>query len=270
MIMGLLFGRSRLVYFGIYAACGLALAFLILPLLVIIPLSFNQEPYFTFPIASYSLRWYEALAQSDQWHLAAVNSIIVALGSTALSTVLGTLAALGLARSGFPFRSFFQTMLVLPMVVPIIVTAVSLYFLYSRIGLTGSLTGLIIAHATVAVPFVVVTVGGALASFDFTLVRAGNSLGATPWRCFWKITFPLILPGIVSGMIFAFITSFDDVVIALFISNAPQWTLPRQMWSGLRENVDPTILAAAVLLTITTISLQLGLELIKRNRKWAA
>lgn len=270
MIMTLLFGRSRLAYYGIYGACALALAFLVLPLLVVIPLSFNREPYFTFPISSYSLRWYEALAHSDAWHLAAVNSIIVAVGSTTLATILGTLAALGLARSNFPFRSFFQTMLVLPMVVPLIVTAVSLYFLYSRIGLTGSLIGLIIGHTTVAVPFVVVTVGGALASFDFNLVRAGYSLGAAPWRCFWKITFPLILPGILSGMIFAFITSFDDVVIALFIANAGQWTLPRQMWSGLRENVDPTILAAAVMLTVTTISLQLALEFIKRNRKGQA
>lgn len=266
MMLRLLFNGSRLASGGLYAVGTAILFFLVAPLLVILPLSINSEPYFTFPIESYSTRWYEALLDSPQWRLAAVNSLFVAVGATALATILGTLAALGLARPNFPARSVVQSALALPLVVPVIVTGASIYFLYSRAGLTGSFAGLILAHTTIAVPFVVVTVTATLSSYDFTLTRAAYSLGATPWRCFRAVTLPLILPGVVSGMVFAFIASLDDVVIALFIANAAQWTLPRQMWSGLRENIDPTILAAATVLTFVSIAFQVVVELLKRGK----
>lgn len=266
MMMKLLLGGSRPACIGLHVLCGTVLFFLVAPLLVILPLSINQEPYFTFPILHYSARWYEALAQSPEWRLAAINSLLVALGATVLSTLLGTLAALGLSRPGFPGRTFIQGALALPMVVPLVVIAASVYFLYSRIGLTGSFLGLILAHTTIAVPFVVITVTATLSSFDHTLVRAAYSCGATPLHAFRTVTLPLILPGILSGMIFAFIASLDDLVIALFIANAPQWTLPRQMWSGLRENMDPTILAAAAVLTVISITFQLAIEFLKRGR----
>lgn len=265
-MLKLLLGGSRGASISLQVLCGSVLFFLVLPLLTILPLSVNEEPYFTFPIDRYSMRWYEALMESSEWRLAAVNSLMVAIGATVLATVLGTLAALGLSRPGFPARALIQGALALPMVVPLVVTGVSIYFLYSRIGLTGSFAGLILAHTTIAVPFVVITVTATLSSFDFTLVRAAYSCGASPVHSFRTVTLPLILPGVLSGMIFAFIASLDDVVIALFIANAPQWTLPRQMWSGLRENVDPTILAAATILTFISITFQLTVEFLRHGK----
>jgi putative spermidine/putrescine transport system permease protein len=265
-MLRLLLGDSRAASISLHVLCGLVLVFLVAPLLTILPLSVNEEAYFTFPIHQYSMRWYQALMVSPEWRLAAVNSLMVALGATILATVLGTLAALGLSRPGFPARTLVQGALTLPMVVPLVVIGASIYFLYSRIGLTGSFAGLILAHTTVAVPFVVITVTAALSSFDFTLVRAAYSCGASPIHTFRTVTLPLILPGVLSGMIFAFIASLDDVVIALFIANAPQWTLPRQMWSGLRENIDPTILAAATILTFISIAFQVTVEFLKRGK----
>lgn len=263
----LLLGRGafRLVLFRLTA--GAVLVYLSLPLLVVIPLSFNNDPYFVFPITSFSLRWYENLIAVPEWRLAAQNSLLVAVSTTALATCLGTLAALGLADVARRARLPLTMLMASPLAIPAIITAVSLYFLYSRIGLTGSMAGLILAHTTIAVPFVLMTVSAALVRFDRTLQRAGASLGANPLRVFFSITLPEIRGGILSGALFAFIVSFDDVVISLFIANAPQWTLPRQMWSGLKENIDPTILAAAVVLTTVTIALQLLLVVFDRKDK---
>lgn len=261
----LLLGRGtfRLIVFRIIA--GAILVYLSLPLLVVIPLSFNNDPYFVFPITDFSLRWYENLLVVSEWRLAAQNSLVVAALTTALATCLGTLAALGLADAGRRVRLPLTILMASPLAIPAIIAAVSLYFLYSRIGLTGSMIGLILAHTTIAVPFVLMTVSAALVRFDRTLKRAGASLGANPLRVFFSITLPQIRGGILSGALFAFIVSFDDVVISLFIANAPQWTLPRQMWSGLKENIDPTILAAAVVLTTVTIALQLTLLVFDRK-----
>lgn len=265
-MLHLLFGgRNSIGLNALYLFSGLVFVFLIAPILVIIPLSFNQAPYFTFPIEHFSLKWYEILAASPAWQLAARNSVLLATLSTLLATVLGTLASLALAKPDFPLRSFFMALVTAPLVVPVIITAVGLYFAYVPIGLTGSFLGLVLAHATIATPFVVLTVTSILASFDQNLVRAGLSLGASPVETFWRITLPIILPGIVSGMIFAFIVSFDDVVIALFLADAQQWTLPRQMWSGLRENVDPTILAAGTLLAVFSAIIQIVADGLRRR-----
>jgi putative spermidine/putrescine transport system permease protein len=256
-------GPWRLFFFRLIA--GAVLVYLSLPLLVVIPLSFNNDPYFVFPITSFSLRWYGSVVASPEWRLAAENSLIVAVATTALATALGTLAALGLANIGRRARLPLTMLMASPLAIPAIITAVSLYFFYSKAGLTGSLLGLVLAHTTIAVPFVLVTVSAALTRFDRTLARAAASLGADPLRVFRSITLPQIRGGILSGALFAFIVSFDDVVISLFIANAPQWTLPRQMWSGLKENIDPSILAAAVVLTTVTIALQLAMLLLGKK-----
>lgn len=254
----LLIGRGawRLLLF--HCIAGAVLVYLSLPLLAVIPLSFNDDPYFTFPIARFSLRWYEKLIATPEWRLAAQNSLVVAAATTLLATILGTLAALGLADIARRWRLPLTMLMASPLAIPAIITAVSLYFLYSRARLTGSMAGLVLAHVTIAVPFVLVTVSAAMTKLDRTLLRAAASLGAGPLRVFFRVTLPQIRGGILAGALFAFIVSFDDVVIALFIANAPQWTLPRQMWSGLKENIDPTILAAAVVLTFVTIMLQLS------------
>jgi len=256
---------ERAWYYSFRVICGLIFAFLVIPILVIIPLSFNSEPYFTYPMPGYSLRWYEEFFTSPQWLLGLKNSIIVGIFATLVASVLGTLAALGLNRAEFPGKAAILGVLISPIIVPIVITAAGMFYFYSRIGLTGSLAGLVFAHATIGVPFVIITVSATLAGFDNNLVRAGASLGASPVRTFFKVTMPLILPGIVSGGLFAFITSWDELVIAIFLAGTEEHTLPRRMWSGIRELLSPTIMAVATLLILTSIALMVTMELLRRR-----
>jgi putative spermidine/putrescine transport system permease protein len=256
---------DRAWYYSFRIICGLIFAFLVIPILVIIPLSFNSEPYFTYPMPGFSLRWYEEFFNSPQWLLGLKNSIIVGIFATIVASFLGTLAALGLHRAEFPGKAAILGVLISPIIVPIVITAAGMFYFYSRIGLTGSLAGLVFAHATIGVPFVIITVSATLAGFDNNLVRAGASLGANPVRTFFKITMPLILPGIVSGGLFAFITSWDELVIAIFLAGAEEHTLPRRMWSGIRELLSPTIMAVATLLILTSILLMVIMELLRRR-----
>lgn len=260
---------ERLWHYGLRIACGVIFFFLVAPVLVIIPLSFNQDPFFTYPMSGLSLRWYEEIfgdgPLSILWQRSMVNSVIVAVCSTLLATTLGTLAALGLNRADFPLKNALLAVLISPMVVPIIVTAIGMFYFYAQIGLVGSLTGIILAHTAIGAPFVVITVSATLAGFDHNLVRAGSSLGARPLRVFRKVTLPLILPGVASGGLFAFATSWDEIVIVLFMAGAEQHTIPRRMWSGIREHLSPTIIAAATLLIILSIVLMLTMEWLRRR-----
>ena len=260
---------QKLWYYGLRIACGVIFFFLVAPVLVIIPLSFNQDPFFTYPMSGYSLRWYEEIfgdgPLSILWQRSMVNSVIVAVCSTLLATSLGTLAALGLNRAAFPFKNTLLAVLISPMVVPIIVTAIGMFYFYAQIGLVGSLTGIILAHTAIGAPFVVITVTATLAGFDHNLVRAGAILGARPTRVFRKVTLPLILPGVASGGLFAFATSWDEIVIVLFMAGAEQHTIPRRMWSGIREHLSPTIIAAATLLIVLSIVLMLTMEWLRRR-----
>ena len=234
--------------------CASIYLFLIAPILVIIPLSFNAEPYFTFTSgmlhldpAAYSLRWYREIVANDEWLLAMRNSFVIGIFATIIATALGTVAALGLANSRMPYRNTVMALLLSPMIVPVIITAAGMYFFYSSVGLSQTFTGIILAHAALGTPFVVITVTATLSGFDRSLVRAAASLGASPVRGFFDVVVPLILPGVISGGLFAFITSFDEVVAVLFLSGAEQRTIPRQMWAGIREQISPTILAVATL-----------------------
>lgn len=252
--------------------CIMIYVFLMLPILVIIPLSFNAQPYFTFTqemltfqSTGYSLRWYEELLTNPNWRLAISNSLAVAIAATLLSTFLGTLAALGLSSPYMPFRKAVTSVLLLPLIVPLIVVAAGTYFFYSQIGLAQTLPGIIIAHTMLGTPFVVVTVSATLAGFDRGLLRAAASLGATPSRTFFKVVMPLISPGMLSGGLFAFVISFDEPVIALFLAGFEQRTVPVQMWSGIREQLSPDILAAATLLILLSVMLLITAELLRRR-----
>lgn len=244
---------------------GLVLLFLIAPILVITPLSFNSIKYFTYPMPGLSLRWYEDFFFNDRWQSALRTSIVVAFATTALATALGTLAALGLSRARFPAKALVMSLLISPMVVPVVITAVGMYFFYTRIGLSNTIPGLILAHTVLATPFVVIVVTATLSGFDQTLMRAGASLGGDPVRVFFKIVLPLILPGVISGALFAFVTSFDEVVVALFLSSPETRTLPKQMFSGIREEISPTITAAATFLVVVSIVLLTSMELLRRR-----
>ncbi|WP_339488816.1 ABC transporter permease [Pseudomonas sp. EL_65y_Pfl2_R95] len=268
-------------YFGFWYHLGswllkgsswLVLFFLIMPILVIIPLSFNVEPFFsftkgmlTFQPEAYSLRWYSAIFSDPKWILAIKNSFFIGICATLIATILGTCAAVGLARDDMPARRLITALLLSPMIVPLIITAAGMFFFYSDLGLAGNYLGVILAHAALGTPFVIITVTATLAGFDYSLVRAGLNLGARPVRVFWDIIMPLIRPGVISGALFAFITSFDEVVVILFMAGPQQRTIPRQMFSGLREQINPSILAIATLLILLSIIMLVTLELLRRR-----
>jgi len=242
------------------------LAFLLVPILVIIPLSFSASSFLAYPMPGWSLQWYHNLFTSDDWVRAAKNSFIVAPAATLIATVLGTLAAVGLARVQFAGKGLLMSLLIAPMVVPIVVVGVGTYLFFARIGLADTYLGLILVHAALGAPFVVTTVLATLQGFNHNLVRASLSLGAGPVQTFFRVTLPVIAPGVISGALFAFATSFDEVVVTLFIAGPTQVTLPRQMFTGIRENITPTIAAVATLLIIFTTCLMLVLEWIRGRR----
>ncbi|GJL82719.1 MAG: polyamine ABC transporter permease [marine bacterium B5-7] len=263
---------ERVWFYSYRTICGLIFFFLIAPIVVIIPLSFNAVPFFTFTEemlkfdpAGYSLKWYEDFFTSLNWRGAVKNSGIIALFSTLIATFLGTVAALGLSKSEMPFKSTIMALLISPMIVPLIISAAGMYFFYSRIGLQGTYIGVILAHAALGTPFVVITVTATLSGFDLVLIRSAASLGATPTTTFFRIIVPLILPGVISGALFAFITSFDEVVVVLFVGSYEQRTIPWQMFSGIRERISPTILAVATILVIVSIMLLTVVELLRRR-----
>lgn len=251
---------ERVWYYAFRVLCGGILLFLITPILVIIPLSFNADSILLYPMSGFSLRWYDEFFFSDTWTHALKNSLIVAPSATLLAMIFGTLAAIGLTRVDFPGKALLTAVLISPMVVPVVIVGVATYSFFAPIGLTGSYLGLILAHAALGVPFVVTTVSATLQGFDYNLVRAAASLGANPVTAFFRVTLPLVAPGIISGGLFAFGTSFDEVVVTLFLASPEQTTLPRQMFAGIRENISPAIAAVATILTLCSILMLLTLE----------
>ncbi|MEO1918147.1 MAG: ABC transporter permease [Paracoccaceae bacterium] len=290
---------QRVWYYAFRVICALIFIYLITPVLIIIPLSFNAEPYFTFTSGmmgldpeAFSLRWYadifhNGMADPDAtegwwadmwqnavWIRATKNSFIIGFWATALATSFGTLAAIGLSRSEMPYKGLIMSILISPMIVPLIVTAAGMFYFYSndfnpfiegKQALAGSKMGIILAHAALGTPFVIITVTSTLVGFDNSLTRAAANMGAGPVRTFFKVQMPLILPGVISGGLFAFITSFDEVVAVLFLAGPEDKTIPRQMWSGIREQISPTILAVATILVIISIALLTVLELLRRR-----
>ncbi|CUA88417.1 ABC-type spermidine/putrescine transport system, permease component II [Chelatococcus sambhunathii] len=254
--------RALQIVFG-----SLVVAFLILPIIAILPLAFTSSVFLTYPIPSYSLRWFEELVTADVWRLSIINSLIVGGGATLLSTVLGTLAALGLRGNALPLAGLLRTLFLLPMVVPAVVLGVGMQIFLVRLGLASTYPGVIIAHAVLCVPFVVVSVSAALQGIDPAVEKAAMSLGAPPITVFRRVTLPLAVPGVVSGAVFAFATSLDEVVITLFVAGPNQRTLARQMFSSIRENISPTVAAAALLLIVGTLCLAALAALLRRREK---
>jgi putative spermidine/putrescine transport system permease protein len=263
---------QRVWYYTFRVICGLLFFFLIFPIMVIIPLSFNAQDFFTFTpemlsfsADGFSLKHYEDFFSNSDWQRSLRNSFSIAPVATLFSVTFGTLAAIGLSQSHVPFRGAIMAMLISPMIVPLIISAAGMYFFYSRLGLQGTFIGVVLAHAALGTPFVIITVTATLIGFDKSLVRAAANMGAGPVRTFFKVQMPLILPGVISGALFAFITSFDEVVVVLFVGSAGQKTLPWQMFTGLREQISPTILAVASLMVAISILLLTTLELIRRR-----
>ena len=247
------------------ALTALVLVFLVAPIVIIVPLSFSSGSFFYYPLPGFSLRWYRDFFTSSFWLPSVWNSLIVGSTATLTATALGTMAALGIWRARFPGQALVLALLISPMVVPVIIVAVGVYFAFAPLGLTDGYAGLILAHTTLAVPFVVVTVLATLSGFDRTLLRAAASLGAAPVTTFRRVTLPLILPGVLSGAVFAFAASFDEVVVALLLAGPGQRTLPRQMFAGINDNISLTITAAATMLIAISLVLMVAVGLLRRR-----
>src|SRR5436189_795255 len=256
---------ERIAGIGLNVLTGAVLVFLVAPILTIVPLSFSSGSFFYYPLPGLSLRWYEDFFSSSFWLQSLENSLIVGISATVLATALGTLAALGIWRARFPAQSLVLAILISPMVVPVVIVAVGAYFAFAPLGLTDGYAGLILAHTTLGVPFVVITVLATLSGFDRTLVRAAESLGASSIATFRRVTLPLILPGVASGAVFAFAASFDEVVVALLIAGPGQRTLPRQMFAGINDNISLTITAAATMLITISLLLMVAVDAFGRR-----
>jgi putative spermidine/putrescine transport system permease protein len=249
------------------AWCAAVLVFLLLPIAAIVPLSFSSGSFLSYPLPGWSLRWYGEVLTGGKWLVALANSLRVGLAATALAVLLGTLAALGLARQRGAWAALLKALMLSPMIVPVILVAVGSYFFLAPLALTSTFTGLILAHTVIAVPFVVVPVLTALEGLDPNLARAAAACGAPPTVAFLRVTLPAIVPAMASGALFAFAASFDDVVIALLIAGPEQRTLPREMFSGLRDSITPALTAVATVMIAFSTALFLLMQALQRRAR---
>ncbi|PPR49257.1 MAG: Trehalose transport system permease protein SugB [Alphaproteobacteria bacterium MarineAlpha5_Bin5] len=276
---------QRTYYYLYIFFCCVVFFFLIAPLIAIIPISFSKSPFMVFTEGmmswppdpdAWSFRWYRYMVGictdknlttpcGNKWMIGTVNSFFVGFVSTFFATALGTLAALGLSRPHMPYKGLIMSILISPMIVPLIITAAGMFFFYAKINLVYTFTGIILAHIALSTPFVVITVTATLVGFDMNMVKASQSLGAKPMRTFFKVIMPLILPGVISGALFAFITSFDEVVIVMFMASLDQLTIPKQMWAGIRQEISPVILCMATCLVALSIFLLTTVEILRRR-----
>jgi putative spermidine/putrescine transport system permease protein len=252
----------RILFYGFVA---LIFFYLLFPILVVIPLSFSSGKYLTFPPPGFSLQWYANFFSRADWTGSAWLSIWVGFAVTALSVLLGTPAAIGLVRGNFIGKKLANALILSPVIAPGIIVAIGLYFAYAKYGLVGNPLALVLGHTALAVPFVVINVSSALYGLDRRLEYAALNLGASPWATFRQVTFPLIRPGIFAGAVFAFITSFDELLVALFLSGSTAVTLPRRMWAQIRFDIDPTLASVSTLLITATTCLMISAELFRRR-----
>jgi len=257
---------QQLPSYGLYLICGLICLFLISPMFIVIPISFSSSQFLKFPPPGFSIQWYENYFAGRDWISATLTSFQVAFLTMVAATFLGTLLAMALARGKFPGKNLIYFVAVSPMVVPLIITAISLYFFFSKLRLVGTIPGLVGAHTILTIPFVLVIVSGTLKGFDETLERASLSLGASPLKTFFYVTLPVIRPGVISGALFAFIISFDELVVVIFLCGVETVTLPKRMWDGIRLEIDPTIAAVSTLLIGLSVLMLLAMELLRMKR----
>ena len=248
-----------------HALCSFGLIFLVAPIAVVIPLSFSSGSMLVYPLPGLSLRWYEALATSGAWRLALANSLLIALVTTVVATALGGVAAIGIIRLRARFNAILMALLISPMIIPGVVIALATFLFYSPLGLAGNLPGIIVAHSILGIPFVIITMSAALLNFDNNLMRAAIGLGATPLTAYRRIMLPLISPALIASALFVFVTSFDEFIVVSFLAGPEQHTLPLQMWSGVHDDVNPTILAAATLFVLASVLMLFAIEILRRR-----
>lgn len=249
----------------LWVLVAVILIYLVFPVFIVVPVSFSSAKYLQFPPPGWSLQWYQNYLDRPGWVPATFVSLRVAVITTILATTLGTAASLALVRGRFPGKSAVNSFIVSPLVVPGIIVAIGIYFFYAQVKLVGNPLGLALAHTALALPFVVTNVTATLHGFDERLEYAAMNLGANRWQTFWRVTLPLIRPGVFAGALFAFITSFDELIVALFVSGTGAVTLPRKMWDSLRQEIDPTIAAVSSVLIGVSIVLLFTVEMLRQR-----
>lgn len=241
--------------------------FLIVPVFIVIPISFSSAQYLTFPPPGFSLQWYKSFFSDSEWVDAAVKSIEVGVLTTLLSLILGTITSIGLVKSNFPGKQVLQSIFLMPLIIPSVIIAIAVYSFQSKTGMIGTTFGLVTAHTILATPFVIVTVLSGLNSMDPNLEYAAMSLGASPFKAFMKVTLHIIKPAVASAALFAFVTSFDELVVTLFISGVSAVTLPRKMWDGIRTQIDPTIAAVSSIFIVIIVTVLMSKQIYSIIRK---
>ncbi len=241
-----------------YTFCGLVCFFLIMPNFIVVPISFSGARFLEFPPKQYSYQWYLNYFESEEWLAATLTSFEVAFLVTILATTVGSLAAYGLIRGRFPGKSIINSFIISPMVTPVLVTAVAVYKIYSDLGLTGTLIGFTLAHTIMALPFVVIVMTANLRGINVEVEHAARNLGANRITTLRRVVIPLALPGMISAGLFAFLISFDELIIALFISSPTLSTLPKKLWDGIRTEINPTIAAVSTLLVLLSVIVLVG------------
>ena len=239
--------------------------FLLVPIIVVLPLSLSSGSFLSYPLPGLSFRWYAELVNNYKWLLALKNSVVIGVGSAVLSTILGLMAAVALNGMGPRMKGLLTGLLIAPLVVPVIIMAVAMFLFFSNIGMTGSVPGMILAHTIIGTPYVVISANAALQNFDMTLIRAAKSLGASPWMAYRRVLFPMIRPAIVAGALFAFVASFDEVVIVLFLAGPEQITLPIRLFEGIRDELTPVVIAAATVMIFISVGSMLLIEALRKR-----
>lgn len=251
----------------LYAVAGLVMVFLVVPTLIVVPMSFSNSQYLQFPPSEWSLRWYHEYFGSPAWRSATATSLQAGFFTMLVATPLGTLAAYGLYVSGVRFANALFILLVTPIMVPLILVAISVFYLYVQLNLVNTLAGLVLAHSILAIPLVLIIVSAALRSYDMNQERVARSLGATRVRAFLVITLPQIRFSIISAALIAFLTSFDEVIIAMFVSGGDHSTLTRNMFNALRDQIDPTIAAISTIMIIISTTLLVVAQVFGRDKR---
>ena len=241
--------RGRL---WLYTLAGIVMVFLVVPTVIVVPMSFSASQYLEFPPREWSLRWYANYLNSSSWMQATATSFKAALLTTLVATPLGTMAAYGLFTSRFRAMRFVSMVLVTPIIVPVVLVAIAVFYVYAKLGLVNSLTGIVLAHSMLAIPLVIMVVTAALKSFDMNQEMVARSLGASRLRAFFLVTLPQIRFAVITGALLSFLTSFDEVIMALFVSGGANSTLTRNMFNALRDQIDPTIAAISTIMVLVT------------------
>jgi len=250
----------------LYSIVGTVLLFLVLPVCIVIPESFSDSKYLSFPPPGFSLKWYSAFLSSDDWLSSARASLVAATLTMLFATPVGVASAYAISNLGPRFQRISMAFILLPVIVPSMLIAIGIFYVYIRLSLVNTMLGIVLAHSILAIPFVIVTLLSALRSFDLRQELVARSLGAPRFAAFWRVTLPQIRPAVISAALFAFIISLDEVIVSLFVAGGNNMVLTRRMFVALRDALDPTIAAISTFFVVVSLAVLGTVALLSRKR----